>query len=374
MTSTVFILGAGASRAAGGPLMVDFLDIAEDMFEGMRQSQEPNSVRDSFELVFREIHKLQEVYARSTLDLNNIESVFATFEMATLLGRLGDLTRQEVQQLAPAMRHLIVCTLEGRIPLKSENDRFTPVPYEEFAKLLLDMIHFANMSVSVITFNYDLALDYALSQHKTLGPVDYGLDLEGGKGRIPVLKLHGSLNWGQYGCGAIVPWQLLDYFQMHPEQNPVGQWPTNNRPWSIRLEIGSRVRECSHCDKPMSTEPMIVPPVWNKTHYHQALATVWRRAAQDLSEAQNIFVIGYSLPESDQFFRYLYALGTVGSTRLRRFWVFDPNASGQVASRYEALLGGMAKDRFSLEPKTFREAIFHLAQALAIPSQNLRVS
>jgi len=185
MTSTVFILGAGASRAAGGPLMVDFLDIAEDMFEGMRQSQEPNSVRDSFELVFREIHKLQEVYARSTLDLNNIESVFAAFEMATLLGRLGDLTRQEVQQLAPAMRHLIVCTLEGRIPLKSENDRFTPVPYEEFAKLLLDMIHFANMSVSVITFNYDLALDYALSQHKTLGPVDYGLDLEGGKGRIP---------------------------------------------------------------------------------------------------------------------------------------------------------------------------------------------
>ncbi len=95
MTSTVFILGAGASRAAGGPLMVDFLDIAEDMFEGMRQSQEPNSVRDSFELVFREIHKLQEVYARSTLDLNNIESVFAAFEMATLLGRLGDLTRHE---------------------------------------------------------------------------------------------------------------------------------------------------------------------------------------------------------------------------------------------------------------------------------------
>jgi hypothetical protein len=103
---------------------------------------------------------------------------------------------------------------------------------------------------------------------------------------------------------------------------------------------------------------MIGPPVWNKTHYHQALATVWRRAAQDLSEAQNIFVIGYSLPESDQFFRYLYALGTVGSTRLRRVWVFDPDASGLVASRYEALLGGMAKDRFSLEPKTFREAIF----------------
>jgi hypothetical protein len=38
---------------------------------------------------------------------------------------------------------------------------------------------------------------------------------------------------------------------------------------------------------------------------------VWRTAAQHLSEAEHIFIIGYSLPETDQFFRYLYGLGTV---------------------------------------------------------------
>jgi uncharacterized protein with NRDE domain len=89
MSKTVFILGAGASREAGGPLMADFLDIAEDMFEIMSQSQERHPYYDSFALVFKGVHKLQEAYARSTLDLNNIESVFAAFEMATLLGKLG---------------------------------------------------------------------------------------------------------------------------------------------------------------------------------------------------------------------------------------------------------------------------------------------
>jgi hypothetical protein len=111
---------------------------------------------------------------------------------------------------------------------------------------------------------------------------------------------------------------------------------------------------------------MIVPPVWNKTHYHHSLAAVWRNAAQHLSEAQNIFVIGYSLPDSDQFFRYLYALGTVGSTRLRRFGVFDPDLTGQVYNHYNTLLSGMAKDRFRFEPQTFREAIFHIQRELPI--------
>ena len=32
-----------------------------------------------------------------------------------------------------------------------------------------------------------------------------------------------------------------------------------------------------------------------------------------------------SLPASDHFFRYLYALGTVGDLRLKRVWVFDPD-------------------------------------------------
>ena len=71
--------------------------------------------------------------------------------------------------------------------------------------------------------------------------------------------------------------------------------------------------------------PDVVPPTWNKSQYHGELESVWKAAARGLSTAENIIVCGYSLPESDQFFRYLYALGTVGELRLKNLGVFDPN-------------------------------------------------
>jgi hypothetical protein len=104
-------------------------------------------------------------------------------------------------------------------------------------------------------------------------------------------------------------------------------------------------------------EPILIPPTWNKTEYHRTLSIVWQKAAQVLSEAHNIFVIGYSMPESDTFFRQLYALGTVGSFPLQRFWVFNPDSSGLVMGRFQALMGSGALDRFQPYPLTFMDAI-----------------
>ena len=104
-------------------------------------------------------------------------------------------------------------------------------------------------------------------------------------------------------------------------------------------------------------EPVLVPPTWNKTEHHSALSSVWNRAARELGEAENIFVIGYSLPLSDAFFRYLYALGAVGEATLKRFWVFNPDNSGEVGDRFVKLLGPGARERFDYYEKTFEQAI-----------------
>lgn len=71
----------------------------------------------------------------------------------------------------------------------------------------------------------------------------------------------------------------------------------------------------------------------------------------------------YSLPETDSFFRHLYALGSVGSSPLRRIAVFNPDTSGATKSRFEALLGPGAKARYEYYPMTFSDAIPHI-QAL----------
>jgi hypothetical protein len=46
------------------------------------------------------------------------------------------------------------------------------------------------------------------------------------------------------------------------------------------------------------------------------------------------------------FFRYLFALGTVGDAHLRRFWVFDPDPEGVVEQRYRRLIGRGIERRF----------------------------
>jgi hypothetical protein len=86
---------------------------------------------------------------------------------------------------------------------------------------------------------------------------------------------------------------------------------------------------------------------------------VWQAAARELSTAENIVVCGYSLPDSDQFFRYLYALGTVGDLRLKRLWVFDPDPG--VEDRFKKLLGQAATPRFKFHKEGFVNIFNYLA-------------
>lgn len=96
--------------------------------------------------------------------------------------------------------------------------------------------------------------------------------------------------------------------------------------------------------------PFVVPPVWNKASYHEPLHKVWKEAATALSEASYIYCLGYSLPQTDGFFKQLFALGTVGSSPLMEFKVFDienPDTIQGVNHRYKDLLGVGGRNVYS---------------------------
>jgi hypothetical protein len=229
-----------------------------------------------------------------------------------------------------------------------------PQPYDKFADLMTQLREAATPrhTVAVITFNYDIGLDYAL--HWKSKPVWYGLPGNRRPGSFPVLKLHGSLNWGYCDeCKAIVPW-------------PIGQYVSSRR-WSpfpdarvARVSIGSQIQKYEGHSHPLSKYPFVVPPTWNKSSHYETLAPVWRAAAHELSEAEHILVIGYSLPESDVFFRYMYALGTVGRP-LKQIWVCDPDDTGKVKERFKALLGPAALGRFQYKHEGFNAVVSHIA-------------
>jgi len=199
-----------------------------------------------------------------------------------------------------------------------------------------------------MTFNYDLALD--LSLQGTV--IDYCLTERPNQQtpELEIMKLHGSLNWRRCSiCEQIVAWNVTEAIHILR--------PKPFQSSEVHLEIGQWLTSFTHCpteQPPIESNPEIVPPTWNKADHYNEIANVWRRAAWHLAQAKQIFVIGYSMPATDQFFRYLYALGTVSSARLQRFWVIDPDP--QVAARFQGLLGPLAEKRFRHVQDTFSGA------------------
>ena len=352
------MLGAGASAEAGAPLMNAFIPAAQSVW---RTNQLEPADKSRFQLVFKARAGLQSVHSKSVLDINNIESLFGAFEMAVLLGKLSGLDRSEVEQLPAAIATVIARTIEKRISypwrMETTSRPSAPVPYQDFATLLGDLLRRDPRSVSVISFNYDLALDYALY---TAG-LQFGYCLGPGShtGEMDLLKLHGSLNWSRCGgCDEIVAWDLKQFFGKF-------DWTPLPGATSGTLEISGRLSKHSHCaGKCLRPEPLIVPPTWNKGRFHVQLKNVWQVAATHLAEAENVFVVGYSLPLTDEFFRYFYALGSVGEAVFDLFSVVDPDNG--VAERFRQLLGPAASDSFRPILGTFSGAMSGLRRAVGL--------
>ncbi|MFA6089682.1 MAG: hypothetical protein WC755_07510 [Candidatus Woesearchaeota archaeon] len=354
MAENVFILGAGASAESGAPLMNDFLDVSEDLlFTGQLKDC------DDLKSVFTLLADLQNVYAKSYLDLNNIESLFGTIEMARIINKLGDYNAQEIINLKNSLIKLIVKTLEKTIKYEiKDNTICASDSYNKFVDLLLKVSKNKPNISSIITFNYDIAVDTAL--YRNGFNIDYCLD-EPVTGNINLLKLHGSLNWCKCKtCNKIIPYHIKDHFK-HSTYN-FSRYRTmhNSTNFSLSDKFNDLVKLKLHEHDNFEEVPVIVPPTWNKTEYQGTLTNVWHVAAAELSNAKNIYVIGYSLPESDLFFRYLFSLGTIGKERIRRFWVYNPDDSGKTKARYEGILGRGIINRFTYNTLKFSEAIQHI--------------
>ncbi len=334
--------------------MTTFLDAAEAI---QRAGADDAATQAAFDLFFKARDLLQEVHIKANMDLFNIEAVLGAFEMAGLLGRFRGLQAEEVAQLPGAARRVITATLERRIVFEhtADNKILPPTPYQPFVGML-ELIKKSPLGgVSLITFNYDVALDYALRYVPIT--IDYCLG-EPVPNALPLMKLHGSLNWARCEkCGTVVPLLTDDYFNRHQIRGPAPDGV-------FRLPITAGLKALEHCQQACSGDPLIVPPTWNKAQYHQTIGKVWQRAAAELSEAENIIVVGYSLPNSDEFFRYFLPLGIVGPNIIRRVIICDKDAA--VVRQYEVLLSEAARGRLQPFPGLFSQAVQGLINKLGV--------
>ncbi len=354
MAKNVIILGAGASREYGAPVMKNFLDVAARLHAAGKSGKHS----DSFKRVFEAISRLQAVHSKSEFDLVNIESIFTGFELAKTLKKFPGIEAEQIDQLIDDLKWVIVSTLQEtiRFPVEGQHICGHP-PIESFVKGLISKRENNKINSAILTFNYDILFDVAMMRH--VG-VDYGIQRQPNAiDWLPLLKLHGSLNWAtNTETGDVVPWFLSKYFTRYSLD-----YYFNGS--EAGVPIGDQLSDYGKGqNEPEKLDgiPVIVPPSWNKADSHRAISKVWSRAAEELTEAQSIFIIGYSLPETDSFFRQLYALGTVGEALLERFWVFNPDKTREPIFR--AILGPGARERYSFFEMKFSEATEKIIEAI----------
>jgi hypothetical protein len=356
MSEFVFILGAGASVHAKVPVMAKFLDRARELYG---PNMEP-PWKEHFERVLKILSVLQSVHSKAELDLNNLEAVFTTFELGQTIRKLPGVDDLNFEAAVNSLKALIVYTIEQSMefPLNESRNLSASEDYAAFASLIVELKRKDRMrsrGVSVITFNYDIGAEVAFEELNL--PYEYFVERQTTSGGLlKLLKLHGSINWGQ----DLTLSEIVSLPVRHLLSSFDSRFMTMDQSLThLRLPVDTNfvrlVKNFLQAD--VAPIPVIVPPGLFKTEYQGSISRVWQEAAIELESAKEIIAIGYSLPETDFFFRNLYALGTVGENFIKRFAVFNPDDSGLVKGRFKSLLGPGARDRFEYYPSTFKAAI-----------------
>lgn len=352
MADVVFILGAGCSVHAGAPVMANFIECARDLFA-------IGAVKDKqaeFELAFETISYLQRVHSKAQLDHNNIETVFSAVDLARTLKTLPGISPDKIDAAAKALTWMIVRTIEQSMAFPTK-DRVVwgTAEYVRLANLILELkTRTPALTSAVLTFNYDVGADFSFDSEGL--SFNYGLD-EGGEG-VPLLKLHGSLNWFRSRESR----QVVAYHPRNYRGKFLLQYP-DGKDRMVFCPVSSQMAGEYQLPLGVDREPVLVPPTWSKGEYHREIASVWRRAAAELKEARYIYVIGYSLPPTDQFFRLLFALGTEGQAILNTLGIYDVTPE-PVVERFRATLGNAALDVLQYSRNTFGEALNHIHNQL----------
>jgi hypothetical protein len=287
-TKTGFVLGAGFTKAflPDAPLM-------EDDYDGQWLLEQ-----------FREFP-----YMRNLIDLELSTPPEGKIDIERLMTRLDsampyDLANIPYSQLNVLMSMVKQC-FRQKLDEAMKGNR-DDAYLKDFAP------HCVNGKIGCVAFNYDDLLDHALSEVQKSEANDsewfidtgYGFICRGSKAYIWhgqnhmdrssmfLLKLHGSVNW--YPKGGYPKPYTLDAIVHHE------RWlPETEQLQKISWEVTERHLE---------PDPFIVPPVLVKSDLaHQPiLRKVWELAYEELSKADQVAFIGYSLPQTDMAAAFLF--------------------------------------------------------------------
>jgi len=280
-----YIFGAGASAPYGAPTTAKFLNAS---FSGWTLTlPDRTDFEEDLNIVAKYIdaqYGTNVLAAREGGDHFPAEAEIALskINVEELLALADENKAPEIRQ---ALERVIFRTIERSIHGNGSI---------EYNRLLIKILD-SGQKACLISFNYDLLLDRALTDaaRNTTSTWSYAVPFHAGVEQLPsysddptifLLKLHGSLNWGQcQKCASLRLWAYNRYDDIFRKT-----WPN-----------------CVKCSE-VSTgfKPVLVAPTPAKL-IPSALDIAWNIAASCLKQTEKLTVIGYSFPAFDRHVRSL---------------------------------------------------------------------
>jgi hypothetical protein len=309
----VYVLGAGFSKEAGLPLQDDFLLIAKEVY-----FKNPSQYKH-FDRVFEYQDKLTRMKKYLNYPLLNLEHLFNLMEMDIFYSEDPSLVKIKTD-----FTKLICDVLIDRTPcpfchnnagnLYSDDSKFHN--YLSFISLFIrdDKHGVILYDDSIISFNYDLALEASASIY----------------------------NWKRsekLRNGFSIPRDY--YFRFNTTFNKtniivdnVGQYLTKNMetPFFPNIELYSeddnslkllKLHGSINWKTVQDNRTFIVPPTWNKSD--SEIRLLWDRAYRELITAKRIIVVGYSFPETDIYVKSLLGLALNENKILQNIYFINPD-------------------------------------------------
>ena len=349
----VYILGAGFAAEAGLPLIKEFMNRMRDAAAWLEAQGGRGREVTAIERVLDFRLRAAAAAYRIPLDVENIEQLFS------LASASGD------PELDDAMPLAIAATLDYALADERSKEKRTeelrpfqigvrqppdwqpPASWEERAQRIGDLVGRAggltgrlyscspydfyvgvmagffnrgepDRRDTIVTFNYDTVVEDTLDSLRL--PFSYGAEryigwstpsalmrAQRARSGMRVLKLHGSINW----CAR-------EKVSAGTEEKLAAA------PQSVVERMNRDVAAFPHyADVPKQKGALVlVAPTWQKAL--RRLTPVWDAAVAALRTATNLIILGYSIPVTDQHFKYLLAAGLRDNISLRKVFFVNP--------------------------------------------------
>ncbi|TET17359.1 MAG: hypothetical protein E3J75_02840 [Dehalococcoidia bacterium] len=344
MTQRVFILGAGSSAAFQGtkgscPTISEFFIRAHEI--GLiKRYREQTMSEPLFRFIQREFGISKPELCRVPVNIESVltrlEEVIEDFDRDGQYRIKGNLRRNKKAVNLYGTR-LQASTFIGHVLLELTHNALSPL----HLKLAESLTNFD----TVISFNYDLLMDYALENTGNWWPysgyrIPFKQIIDGGKFLAPLstsdpgiayLKLHGSLNW-LYG---VSPYRLIYNMPVRNGEDVFLLRSINHEIIPGPMDIAGK-HEYTDNNIYYDLHSLIVAPLKDKPYESipKALFRLWDLASDEIKIASEVILIGYSIPESDTKSQELIKQA---KTRRVAFTIVDKNPN-PVVERLERLL------------------------------------